>query len=137
MQLTFLSSLLPGALIEETQRTLAMLFPGSDTIIRKWCRRLPAPFSLDTQLITCGHLKTDDRQIEKFVYWHDRLVVLKQVFDEATPQTLSQWWHDRRNGVQWYTFWVAVVVLALTLLFGFVQSVEGALQVYASFKGNK
>jgi hypothetical protein len=73
----------------------------------------------------------------EFIYWHDRLVVLKQVFDEATPRTLLQWWYDRRNGVQWYTFWVAIVVLALTLFFGLVQSVEGALQVYGTFRGEK
>jgi preprotein translocase subunit SecG len=34
-----------------------------------------------------------------------------------------------------YTFWVAVLVLVLTIFFGLVQSIEGALQVYASFKG--
>jgi ABC-type Fe3+ transport system permease subunit len=62
------------------------------------------------------------------------LVMLKQVFDEAQPRTMAQWWHDRRNGVQWYTFWVAVMVLALTILFGLIQSVEGALQVYMSMK---
>jgi preprotein translocase subunit SecG len=33
-----------------------------------------------------------------------------------------------------YTFWVAVLVLVLTIFFGLVQSIEGALQVYASFK---
>jgi hypothetical protein len=60
--------------------------------------------------------------------------MLKQVFDEAQPRTIVQWWHDRRNGVQWYTFWVAVLVLVLTILFGLIQSIEGALQVYASFK---
>jgi hypothetical protein len=87
---------------------------------------------LDPRLLSCGHLKTDDRQIEKFDYWHDRLVVLKQVFDEATPRTLSQWWHDRRNGVQWWTFWVAILVLALTLLFGFIQSITGIMQVYVA-----
>lgn len=81
-------------------------------------------------------MKTDDRQIEAFVHWHDRLVVLKQLFDEATPRTLAQWWCDRRNGVQWYTFWVAILVLTLTIFFGAVQSVEGALQVYASFRGD-
>lgn len=60
--------------------------------------------------------------------------MLKQVFDEAHPRTLAQWWHDRRNGVQWYTFWVAVLVLVLTILFGLIQSIEGGLQVYASFR---
>lgn len=129
--------MLPESLLEETLRTLSLLFPQSDPTIRKWFRHSLSALFFDPQLITCGHLKTDDRQIEKFVYWHDRLVVLKQVFDEATPQNISQWWHDRRNGVQWYTFWVAILVLTLTLFFGFIQSVEGALQVYASFQGGK
>jgi hypothetical protein len=60
--------------------------------------------------------------------------MLKQVFDEAQPKTIRQWWYDSRNGVQWYTFWVAVLVLVLTVVFGLVQSVEGGLQVYVSFK---
>lgn len=34
---------------------------------------------LDPQLFECRQLKTDDRQIELFRYWHDRVVVLKQV----------------------------------------------------------
>ncbi|KAF2873889.1 hypothetical protein BDV95DRAFT_489290 [Massariosphaeria phaeospora] len=129
------SSILPDGLVEETLRTLALLFPQSDPTTRKWVRKLPPPFSLDPLLAQCGHLKTDDRQIEKFTFWHDRLVVLKQVFDEATPLTMSQWWYDRRNGVQWCTFWVAIVVLSLTLFFGLIQSVEGALQVYVSYQG--
>lgn len=33
-----------------------------------------------------------------------------------------------------YTFWVAVLVLLLTVVFGLVQSIEGGLQVYGSFK---
>jgi hypothetical protein len=32
--------------------------------------------------------------------------------------------------VQWYTFWVAALVLGLTIVFGLIQCVEGALQVY-------
>ncbi|EDU48848.1 conserved hypothetical protein [Pyrenophora tritici-repentis Pt-1C-BFP] len=127
----------PSGLIEETLRTLALLFPQSDTATRDYCRELQASYDIDPQLALCGHLKTDDRQIEKFIYWHDRLVVLKQAFDEATPRTLAQWWYDRRNGVQWYTFWVAISVVALTLLFGFIQSVEGALQVYGTFRGEQ
>ncbi|KAF1943745.1 hypothetical protein EJ02DRAFT_432910 [Clathrospora elynae] len=129
------NTIFPDGLIEETLRTLALLFPQSDLAIRDWYRRLSTSLDLDPQLVLCGHLKTDDRQIEKFTHWHDRIVVLKQVFDEATPRTLLQWWHDRRNGVQWYTFWVAIVVLALTLFFGLIQSVEGALQVYGTFWG--
>ncbi|CZR37436.1 uncharacterized protein FPRO_02304 [Fusarium proliferatum ET1] len=126
-------SLLPKGLADETLQTLALLFPSSDVETRKWFSKLDA--DIDRRAIQCGQLKTDHRQTEKFRFWNDRLVVLKQVFDEAQPKSLSQWWHDRRNGVQWYTFWVAVLVLVLTIFFGLVQSIEGALQVYASFKG--
>ncbi|QKD52281.2 uncharacterized protein FOBCDRAFT_291101 [Fusarium oxysporum Fo47] len=68
---------------------------------RKWFSKL-SDAGLDKRAIQCGQLKTDHRQTERFRFWNDRLVVLKQVFDEAQPKSLSQWWHDRRNGVQWY-----------------------------------
>ena len=127
-------SLLPDGVAEETLQTLALLLPSADHETRKWFSRLATMSELDTRAIQCGKLRSDRRQIERFKVWRDRLVTLKQVFDEAQPKTLSQWWHDRRNGVQWYTFWVAILVLVLTIVFGLIQSVEGALQVYASFK---
>ncbi|KAF2804177.1 uncharacterized protein BDZ99DRAFT_481350 [Mytilinidion resinicola] len=130
LELQLQNPLFPPNLINETLRTLALLFPQSDPQTRKWSPKASALHSLDPCLAHCGHLKTDDRQISNFTFWHDRLVILKQVFDEARPRTLAQWWCDRRNGVQWYTFWVAIVVLVLTLFFGLVQCVEGALQVY-------
>ncbi|KAH9208058.1 hypothetical protein DL95DRAFT_428842 [Leptodontidium sp. 2 PMI_412] len=116
--------------INETRRTLALLFPQHNKVTRLWYRKLCPRLNLDPEAIRCGHLRAEDRHIEKFEYWHDRLVVLKQVFDESEPRTLEQWWCDRRNGVQRYTFWVAVLVLALTIFFGAVQCVEGGLQVW-------
>ncbi|KAL4902092.1 hypothetical protein BDW74DRAFT_169809 [Aspergillus multicolor] len=70
------------------------------------------------------------RRLDEYNYWHDRLVVLKEEFDESRPSTLSQWWNDRREGAQWYTFWVAVF---LTLLFGLFQSIVGAMQLYKAY----
>src|ERR1700743_985159 len=119
--------------MEETLRTLALLFPQSDKEVTKWLSKLSPSLCLDSRLGFCGHLKADDRQIENFKFWHDRLVILKQVFDESSPRTLSQWWCDRRNGVQWYTFWVAILILMLTIFFGMVQCIEGALQVYKAY----
>lgn len=127
------SPIFPPDFIEETLRTLALLFPKYDKKLRAWYNAQAMKHELDPTIADCGQLIADERQIESFKYWHDRLVVLKQVFDESKPSTISQWWHDRRNSVQWYTFWVALVVLALTIFFGLVQSIEGALQVYASF----
>ncbi|KAI1741115.1 hypothetical protein F4680DRAFT_417266 [Xylaria scruposa] len=124
-------SLLPAALVSETLHTLALLFPSSDCETRKWISRMPF---VDSRVARCGHLKTDLRQIETFQIWRDRLVMLKQVYDDSQPKTLKQWWNDRRNGVQWYMFWFAVLVLILTVIFGLIQSIEGAIQAYASLK---
>ncbi|KAJ2980262.1 hypothetical protein NUW58_g6992 [Xylaria curta] len=124
-------SLLPANLVAETIQTLALLFPSADRETRKWASKLPF---VDLRVYQCGRLKADLRQIENFQIWRDRLVILKQIYDEAQPKTLRQWWHDRRNGMQWYMFWFAVLVLILTVFFGLVQGVEGALQVYASLE---
>ena len=132
-QANSISALFPPRLMEETLRTFALLFPQSDNDTAKWFSKLPYSLHIDGQVVKCGHLKADDRHIENFKFWHDRLVILKQLFDESRPSTLSQWWCDRRNGVQWYTFWIAILVLFLTIFFGVVQSIEGALQVYKAY----
>ncbi|KAI1750615.1 hypothetical protein F4782DRAFT_243436 [Xylaria castorea] len=124
-------SLLPAALISETLHTLALLFPSTDCETQKLVSKMPL---VDPRVARCGHLKTDLRQIEKFQIWRDRLVMLKQVYDDAQPKSLRQWWNDRRNEVQWYMFWFAVLVLILTVIFGLIQSIEGAIQAYASLK---
>lgn len=75
----------------------------------------------------------EDRRIEAFKFWRDELVTLKELYEQPRPNSISQFWHDSRNKVQWYTFWVAVLVLCLTIFFGVVQSVEGAMQVYKAY----
>ncbi|KAF2472351.1 uncharacterized protein BDR25DRAFT_341803 [Lindgomyces ingoldianus] len=126
------SQILPKGLAEETLNTLALLFPQSEVETEKWFESMVRSNSdsihLDRQLVRCGQLRTERRQFADFNFWHDRLVILKQVFDKSRPATMSQWWHDRRNGVQWYTFWVAILVLFLTIFFGLIQSIEGAMQ---------
>ncbi|UNI15431.1 hypothetical protein JDV02_001966 [Purpureocillium takamizusanense] len=132
-QQSLTQQLFPPGFIEETLYTLALLFPQNDSHTRRWIQTLGSP-CLDQNISRCGSLRAQDRRFDRFLFWHDRLVVLKQVFDDSSPRTLAQWWWDRRNGVQWYTFWVAVFVFLFTIFFGMVQSVEGALQVYFSYK---
>lgn len=135
----YYSDLFPAGLIEETLKTLALLFPQNGRETQSWFEKIqsrPQTPTLDPKVARCGRLKSDDRHLEHFTFWRDRLVILKQVFDEAEPNTIPRLWYDRRKGVQWYTFWVAVFVLLLTVFFGFVQSVEGALQVYKAYHPN-
>jgi len=134
------SSIFPTGLVDETISTLALLLPEHDEDVKEWFQQeqlnvqKQGRFRLDPLARECGQLKVSERKIEKFEYYHDRLVILKQVFDEAEPRNITQWWHDRRKKVQWYTFWVAALVLALTIFFGLIQCVEGALQVYLAWK---
>ncbi|KAI0148958.1 hypothetical protein BJ166DRAFT_536558 [Pestalotiopsis sp. NC0098] len=141
------NSMFPDGFIDETLCTLALLFPQADfstaqrrTIMagskQKWFQALRHEHKdlvLDPRLVLCGNLKAENRQIDCFYFWRDRLIILKQAFDEATPRTFSQWWHDGRDGVQWSTFWVAILVLIITTSLGVIQCIEGALQVYKSF----
>ena len=138
-------SIFPDGLVDETLRTLALLFPQaqfsnqnrSRDARRKWLRGIRTEnyenTILDPRLALCGTPKGEDRQIERFHFWRDRIVILKQTYDDTTPKTIRQWWLDRRNGVQWYTFWVAVLVLIITNFLGLVQAIEGGLQVYKAF----
>ncbi|WQF79167.1 hypothetical protein CDEST_04181 [Colletotrichum destructivum] len=125
----------PEGLMEETIRTLTLLFPENDIHSRKWLKTEIDTKKLDRSLASCGSLRSRDRRFEKFFFWHDRLLILKQAFDESSPRTLAQWWNDRRNIVQWYTFWVAIMVFVLTTFFGLVQSIEGGLQVWLAWEG--
>ena len=127
------SRIFPEGFLEEKLRTLALLLPQHDTSIVKWYQKHSSKLSLDSSAIKCGQLNSEDRQIEKVKFWHDRLVILKQVFDDTEPSTVKQWWRDRRKRVQWYTFWIAAMILALTILFGLVQCIEGGLQAWKAF----
>ena len=128
-------SVFPEGLTQETLKTLALLFPQNDRKTRRWLERQIKSKGLDNSLLKCGKLGVYQRQFDKFSYWHDRLIILKQTFDETTPKNIRQFWYDRRNGMHWYTFWFAIIILLIvTLLFGILQTVVGALQVALSLK---
>jgi hypothetical protein len=125
--------LFPPGFCEETLRTIAVLLPSANKGVRDWYRKQQQLYRLDSRATKCPIPGIEGRQIDKFYFWRERLVILKQAFDEAEPKTMSQWWYDRRRGPQWYTFWVAIVVLVLTVFFGLAQTIEGAIQVYLAW----
>ena len=47
---------------------------------------------------------------------------------------MSSWWYDDRRKVQWYTFWIAALVLLLTIIFGLIQSVSGVVSAWAAVR---
>jgi hypothetical protein len=119
------------AMIDETRDTLALLLPtSSNKAVQRWFDREQRLHQLDPSAGASQHyLQPHERSIEHYRIWRPRLAELKAHYDAHEPDGPSQWWHDRRKRVQWWTFWVAVLVLLLTIVFGLIQSVTGILQV--------
>jgi hypothetical protein len=112
--------------------TLALMIPRTDRRVRKWYRQLQRPYVLDPSVLSLEYLRSEDRRIDHFVFWGGRLRKLKRAFDDHEPHGPLQWWRDDRKPVQWWTFWIAALVLALTIVFGFIQSVTAILQLMKS-----
>ncbi|KAK4213370.1 hypothetical protein QBC37DRAFT_172347 [Rhypophila decipiens] len=130
------NKIFPPFLIDETIRTLALLFPQNNSQTKSWLKSQTDTQGkpLDPALGKCGSLRTEERRFENFSFWRDRLIILKEAYDDHRPKTMAQWWFDRRNGEQWYTFWIAVMVFIVAVGFGVIQSVTGILQVVVSYK---
>ena len=94
------SELLPPELAKETLQTLSMLFPHKEFSSRvgvgfkhqkgKWLKGTCGTWEaktggkVDSQLFSCPALvPIDGRRIKTFHYWRDRLVALKQKYDEG------------------------------------------------------
>ena len=131
------TSLLPKVLVDETIRSVSLLIPPVLGNPNPWFQQQRKKFLIDAQAGVCDRLNSSERQIEKFVYWRDRLVLLKRTFDDAEPRNISQLWWDDRKKTQWFTFWVAVLVFIMTVFFGVVQSVAGIVQAWASVQSLK
>ena len=126
------NDILPEDLAEETIRTISLLMPPVLGEPNPWFRQQQQKHKIDAEAGNCDRLNSSQRQIQNFAYWRDRLVLLKRTFDDAEPRNLSQLWWDDRKKTQWFTFWVAVLVLILTLFFGIIQSVASIVQAWAS-----
>ena len=125
------STLLPTELYNETLDSLALLFPRTSADCNSWLTDQSYKRHLDPNIRT---LAAASRGVQRYNYWRQRLLTLSEAFDRSQPATIHQWWHDRRNIVQWWTFWVAFVVFVLTVFFGLLSSITGIVQAWASVK---
>lgn len=119
---------------------MALLFPSSDrsstgflidAVLSRLRKRVVLGPEHDRILhaIRSTPLEPHERDIRNFHYWHDRIVVLKQAFDEAPPtHTFAQLWYDRRDSRQWYTFWSVILLGVLSLWLSVAQALLAALQ---------
>ena len=122
----------PDRLITETLQTLALVIPRANRDCKTWFEKVH--LKEDAENIDRGagdvELLHWARSPEKYKFWGQRLITIKMAYDASEPKNLGQWWRDRRRRVEWYTFWVAVLVVFLTIVFGLIQSITGVMQVY-------
>ena len=119
-------------MFDETLMSLALLFPRASVDCTAWLKAKSKEQFLDRNLRT---LDAASRDVQNYDYWRDSLLILSEAFDRSQPSNVTQWWYDRRNVVQWWTFWVAFIVFVLTVFFGLISSVTGIVQAWASIKG--
>lgn len=122
---------LPDRLLTETLQTLALIIPRANRDCKTWFEKV---HTKEAETIDHGagdvELLHWARSPEKYKFWGQRLITIKMAYDASEPKNLGQWWRDRRRRVEWYTFWVAVLVVFLTIVFGLIQSITGVMQVY-------
>src|SRR5271155_1588790 len=108
----------PKDLLQETLRTLDLLFPFGEERAEKWLEANHQPFHRSS---SSSYRKPRATDLTEFFYWRKQLVELYDVFQQS-PETILQMWHDRRNPMQWWTFWLAALIAVLTVLFGVISS---------------
>lgn len=108
----------------ETIRTLDLLFPYGDRSTEMWLEESNQPFHRTSS----SYMQARASNFEEFRYWRRQLVELYHVFQQP-PTTVRQMWHDRRNPMQWYTFWLAALIAILSIVFGSLGTYIGFKQI--------
>lgn len=123
------SPFISSSLVDETIATLNLLIPHSMPGCNTWLQGQINRLGLDSNLM---YRQTASRRKGAYVHWQERLLLLSEAFGRSKPSTLFQWWYDRRDMGQWWSFWLVITGIFLTVLFGLIQSITGILQVVGS-----
>ncbi|KAF4974567.1 hypothetical protein FZEAL_8539 [Fusarium zealandicum] len=118
---------IPLEVIEETIKSLNLLFPHYNTPTNRFLRKHNKRLYL---FRLRGHGHARDRagskvRLREFTFYHDRLIELAQEFINP-PKDWNTIFRDYRNPIQYWTFWLGLVIFLAT-----VASVAlAAAQVY-------
>lgn len=116
--------ILPRPLLSETLDTFELLFPWHNKDTRSFLLENNKPIY---GLGRCGRKRIPN--IEHYVFWGHRLSDLLDVFEDP-PRNVWQLWRDQRNFNEWAAFWLALLVIVLTV----VSIVAGMVSTVYSIK---
>ncbi len=126
------NTIFPDGLLDETIRTLDLLFPFGDDRTKEYLEDEGQVFY---GLNPPHHSQYMSADLNEFDYWRDRLTVLYDVIDQP-PNRFPGMLYDRRNPIQRWTFWLAVFFSVLTLIFGVAGLILGFKQLDLSQKAH-
>ena len=109
----------------EALGTLGLLIP-SDPDCLKWFQA-NAGEDIDPN---AGCQFEPSRFVQEFCMWRANLLAIEREWDNSSPRSLKQWWKDRRRRREWFPFWVAAIVVILTivsLLLSLISAVTGVI----------
>jgi hypothetical protein len=118
------SNLFPKDFLLETIRTLELLFPFGDRSTELWLEQKNQPFHRTSS----SYMQARASRFEEFSYWKPQLLELYHAYQQP-PTSVLQMWHDRRNPMQWYTFWLAALIAVLSIVFGSLGTYIGFKQI--------
>ena len=121
------SNLFPEGFLEETIKTIHLLFPITRYKIKRRVEKLAVKIweaDVEAQIYALEPL-----DLNEYPFYHERLLEIQRRYDDSKPRTLKQLYFDKRHPIERTTLLVALLVLLLTIIFGVIQSVTGILQV--------
>ncbi|PVH78709.1 hypothetical protein DL98DRAFT_516526 [Cadophora sp. DSE1049] len=72
---------------------------------------------------------------EKYKIWGDRLRQLKAYMDSQKPGGIRGLWVDKRDSLQWYTFWAVIIVGGASVILSILGLMVSIVQTVGTFKG--
>lgn len=87
---------------------------------------------VDNQLMESDTYSSGD----DFPHFGSRLLAVQQYNLRQQPRRIRDLWRDRRNPLQWYTFWAVLWVGGITIVLALLQLVAGIIQTYYSALGS-
>lgn len=121
----FFRPLLALTVLEETKLSLDLLFPFWDS------RTITLLVNEKQNFHEYGSFEaTKTLNLMDFDHWRDRLLELHEEIFLSPPISWAQLWRDRRSPQQFWTFWIAIMILILTVF----STVATVIQAWASLK---
>ncbi|KAL7919268.1 hypothetical protein ACQKWADRAFT_323135 [Trichoderma austrokoningii] len=122
---------------------LSTICTVSTAASRLFRRRLANP-DLPGYLFPATILDVDDQLMESdtyssgddFPHFGSRLLAVQQYNLRQQPRRIRDLWRDRRNPLQWYTFWAVLWVGGITIVLALLQLVAAIIQTYYSAGGS-